>query len=121
MGTLHLGHEAVVELDDDLLEHVFAVLVAKLRRNEPVLLRWENHDAQLEQILVNASAPLRATFDSQRSDRLDRAWLECLMVAANSNAGICLAAADLNRHTRTIPTPSIAHSEHAVRVPLDHH
>src|SRR5215207_9057200 len=42
MGTLHLGHEAVVELDDDLLEHVFAVLVAKLRRNEPVLLRWEN-------------------------------------------------------------------------------
>lgn len=121
MGALHLGHEAVVDLDDDLLEHVFAVLVAKLRRSEPVLLRWENREGQLEQVLVTAAAPLRATFESQRSDRLDHTWLECLMVAANSNAGICLATADLNRHTQTIPTPQIARVEHAVRIPFEHH
>jgi hypothetical protein len=120
MGTLHIGQEAVVDLDDDLLEHIFAVLVAKLRRNEPVLLRWENADGRLEQVLVQAAALLRATFDSARTERLDHAWLECLMVAANSNGGICLATADLTRHTRAIPTPHHAAGDHRLRVPLEH-
>jgi len=120
MGTLHLAQEAVVELDDELLEHVFAVLVAKLRRNEPVLLRWENSSGQLEQVLVTAAALLRATYDSARTERLDHTWLECLMIAANSNGGICLAEADLTRHTRSIPTPHFADGEHHVRVPLEH-
>lgn len=120
MGTLHIGHEAVVDLDDDLLEHVFAVLVAKLRRNEPVLLSWDDPDGRLEQVLVQAAALLRATYDSSRKERLDHAWLECLMIAANSNGGICLATADLTRHTRTIPTPHFADGEHHVRIPLEH-
>lgn len=120
MGTLHIGHDAVVDLDDDLLEHVFAVLVAKLRRSEPVLLRWENAEGHLEQALVQSAALLRATFDSSRPDKLDHAWLECLMVAANSNGGICLGTADLARHTRTIPTPHALSGEHVVHVPLRH-
>ena len=118
MGILHIGQDAVVDLDDDLLEHVFAVLVAKLRRSEPVLLRWENADGHLEQALVQSAALLRATFDSPRLDALDHAWLECLMVAANSNGGICLATADLARHSRTIPTPRALRGDHAISVPL---
>ena len=118
MGTLHIGHDTVVDLDDDLLEHVFAVLVAKLRRSEPVLLRWENAAGQLEQVLVQSAALLRATFDSSHVEKLDHAWLECLMVAANSNGGICLGTADLARHSRTIPTPRALRGEHPIRIPL---
>lgn len=35
MGTLHIGHEASVHLDEDLLEHVFAVLTAERERPPP--------------------------------------------------------------------------------------
>jgi hypothetical protein len=104
MGRLHISHEASVELDDDLLEHVFAVVVAKLRRHESVLLEWDDPDGHTEQVLVNTAALVRAEFASTRPDQLDHAWLESLMLAANSNGGICLSVAALARRAGVIPT-----------------
>jgi hypothetical protein len=104
MGRLHIGNETSAELDDDLLEHVFAVVVAKLRRHESVLLEWDAHDGHTEQVLVSTSVLVRAEFASTRPDLLDHAWLESLMLAANSNGGICLSVADLARRAGVIPT-----------------
>lgn len=117
MGTLHIGQEAAVDLDDDLLEHVFAVLVAKLRRTEPMLLSWEDAASKFQQVLIPAGIAVRAEADSRRCEPLDRAWLESLMVAASSNAGLSLDMADLNRHTSAIPTPRARVDRSRVRTP----
>jgi len=107
MGTLHIAQEAAVELDDDLLEHVFAVVVAKLRRNETMLLTWADPATRFHQFLIPPGMAVRAEADNQRSEPLDRAWLESLMVAASSNTGLSLDMADLNRHTPVIPTSRV--------------
>lgn len=113
MGTLHIGQEATVDLDDDLLEHVFAVVVAKLRRTEPMLLTWEDSASTFQQFLIPPGIAVRAEAGTRRSEPLDRQWLESLMVAASSNTGLSLDLADLNRHTRVIPTPRIATPRHS--------
>lgn len=110
MGTLHIGHEASVHLDEDLLEHVFAVLVTKLRRHEPVLLEWLDPDGHTEQMLVNTATLVRAEFDGARPDTLDHAWLENLMIAANSNGGICLTTAELAKRTDVRPHATRRHA-----------
>ena len=107
MGTLHIGQEAAVDLDDDLLQHVFAVVVAKLRRTETMLLTWADPATRFHQFLIPPGMAVRAEADNQRSEPLDRVWLESLMVAASSNAGLSLDMADLNRHTPVIPTARV--------------
>jgi hypothetical protein len=116
MGRLHIGHEASVTLDDELLEHVFAVIVTKLRRHEPVLLEWQDADGHSEQLLVGTTALVRAELAGPRPDQLDHAWLESIMLAANSNGGISLSVADLSRHTRTVPTPLSDLRDRQVRI-----
>lgn len=117
MGTLHIGQEAAVDLDDDLLEHVFAVVVAKLRRTEPMLLTWEDPDSRFQQFLLPPGIAVRAEADTRRCEPLDRVWLESLMVAASSNSGLSLEMADLNRHTSAIPTPRTRVGRSRVRTP----
>ncbi|MFC5789303.1 hypothetical protein EDM22_05465 [Agromyces tardus] len=117
MGRLHIGHETSAELDDDLLEHVFAVIVAKLRRHESVLLEWDCPDGHTEQVLVSTSVLVRAEFASTRPDRLDHAWLDSLMLAANSNGGICLSVAALALRAGAIPTRHPDVRDHHLRVP----
>ena len=115
MGTLHIGQEATVDLDDDLLEHVFAVVVAKLRRSETMLLTWADPATRFHQFLIPPGTSVRAEADNQRSEPLDRAWLESLMVAASSNTGLSLDMADLNRHTPVIPTARVRGARGRVR------
>jgi len=117
MGTLHLGQEATVDLDDDLLAHVFAVVVAKLRRTEPILLTWEDSASRFQQFLVPPGIAVRAEAETRRTQPLDRHWLESLMVAASSNSGLSLEMADLNRHTETIPTPRLSVPRNRPRTP----
>lgn len=93
VGTLAIGTIARIELDDDALHHVFTVIVAKLRRREPVLLNWTDQDGLPEFSLVNPTTEVTATYDDQELGALDQKRLERLMVAANSNAGLCLDTA----------------------------
>ena len=119
MGTLHLGQDATVDLDDDLLQHVFAVVVAKLRRTVPILITGEDAASQYQQVLIPPGIAVRAEADTRRYEPLDRAWLESLMIAASSNTGLNLDMADLNRHTQAIPTPRIGADRHRVlRTPV---
>ena len=62
MGFIRIGQLATIELDDELLDHVFAVVIAKLRRHEPVLLRWNDCEDHTEQVFVNPSCALIAEF-----------------------------------------------------------
>jgi hypothetical protein len=93
VGTLMIGTIARIELDDDALHHAFTVIVTKLRRREPVLVNWTDPTGSPEYVLVNPTTEVTATYDDQDLGELDQKRLNHLMVAANSNAGMCLDAA----------------------------
>ncbi|MEI5583859.1 MULTISPECIES: DUF7882 family protein [unclassified Agromyces] len=118
MGSLTIAGLAVIELDDDLVAHLHAVLVAKLRRGEPVLLEWTDGGEHAQQIWVHPSAGVLATYDLPHPPDLDRRWLDRLMIAANSVSGISIAAADLHRHTRVVPCATRAVMDGAPRAPM---
>lgn len=93
VGTLMIGTIAGIELEDDALNHAFTVIVAKLRRREPVLLNWTDPEGTPEYVLVNPTTEVTASYDDQQLGELDQQRLQRLMVAANSNAGLCLDTA----------------------------
>ncbi|MBM7503881.1 hypothetical protein ACFPER_10365 [Agromyces aurantiacus] len=93
MGLIRIDRVAAIELDDGLLDHVFAVIIAKLRRHEPVLLQWVDPEGHSQQVFVNPSCALIAQFGTEERAPLDHAELERLMIAANSTGGICLTSA----------------------------
>ena len=117
MGFIRIGQLATIELDDELLDHVFAVVIAKLRRHEPVLLRWNDCEDHTEQVFVNPSCALIAEFGIAQRPPLDHDRLERLMLAANSTGGICLTAAADVRAANGIPTarPATLTGPHSAR------
>ena len=90
VGSLDLGRLARVELPDDVLAHVHAVILAKLRVHEPILIGWTEPDGRYEEVLVNPSMPMVITYDLDAERRLDRRWLQRLMASANSVRGLQL-------------------------------
>lgn len=88
MGTLDLGRLACIDLPDDVLAHVQAVIIAKLRVHEPILVGWGVADGGHDEVLVNPSMPIVIRYDLDEDRRLDRRWLNRLMVAANSVQGL---------------------------------
>lgn len=106
MGALHLNGVGPIILEDELLDHVFTVIIAKLRRHEPVLLSWIDEAGQEQRAFIADVTFVRAEFDSAIRSARDRRWLERLMVAVNSNAGLSLSAAIAERNVSRIPTPS---------------
>ncbi|WP_430645704.1 hypothetical protein [Agromyces sp. GXS1127] len=91
MGTLHLGRITRIDLSDHVLAHLHAVLIAKFRVHEPVLLGWTSPDGRHDEVLVHPTQTVLATYDQDEEPRrLDRAWLERLMRAANGVAGLQL-------------------------------
>ena len=90
MGSLHLGRLARIELPDDVLAHVHAVMLAKLRMHEPVLIGWRESDGHHEEVLVNPSMPMIVTYEADAERRLDRRWMHRLTILANSVRGLQL-------------------------------
>ena len=88
MGTLLLGRIARIDLDDDVLAHVHAVIIAKLRVREPVSIAWVSEEGLRDEIIVNPATTVVTRFASPESQRLDRMWLNRLMIAANSTRGL---------------------------------
>ena len=84
MGTLHLGRIVRIDLPDDVLAHVHAVVIAKLRVHEPILIGWTEPDGRHDEVLVNPSMPVVITYDLDEDRRLDRRWLNRLMMSANA-------------------------------------
>jgi len=92
VGTLLLGRIAAINLDDDVLAHVHAVIIAKLRVREPVSVAWVSEAGLRDEIIVNPATIVVATFDAAKTPPLDRVWLNRLMIAANSVRGLNLTA-----------------------------
>ena len=88
MGYLTYGNTTdPIEVDDELLAHVRAVTVTKLRRNESFSLTLPIGHA-IETLWIHASIPLRFVLEEESA--LDRTLLASMMDAANSARGLDL-------------------------------
>ena len=92
MGRLTIGRD-VIKLDDRVLAHLEAVIVTKLRRQEPFVFTWPI-DVSLGSgrvaKWVSASTSWDIRFDNRQSEPLNQAWLKQLMSTANSPGGLKL-------------------------------
>jgi hypothetical protein len=90
VGRFSYGDAIRTEFDDRLLAHLQAVVSTKLRRQEPFCFTWTNSvdlGGGRTAVWVHPGAHLVFSFTG-RPPRLNRAWLERLMVQANSPAGL---------------------------------
>jgi hypothetical protein len=95
MGTLTYANAAApIEIDDEVLAHLRAVTVTKLRRNEPFALTVPTGDGASETLWIHASIPIRFAVDSHVP--LHRPLLARLMQAASSTGGLDLTDAELS-------------------------
>jgi hypothetical protein len=94
MGYLIYDSSSRTELEDRALAHLQAVILNKLRRRERFAFSWKNPVAEGDgrrTIWIAPEIPLEFVFTGSRAPSLNGAWLETLMVAANSSAGLHLA------------------------------
>ncbi|MGR2751287.1 DUF7882 family protein [Agromyces arachidis] len=101
MGSLSLGRIVTVDLPDDVLAHVHAVIIAKLRVREPVVVGWVAEGGHHDEVMVNPAMPVLAQYDDDDA-QLDRRWLNRLMMAANGVRGLQL-------------TPDLVDALHAIQ------
>lgn len=95
MGTLTYANSAApIEIDDELLAHLRAATVTKLRRNEPFALTVPTGPDQTETLWIHASIPIR--FVVETSVTLHRPLLARLMQAASSTGGLDLTDPELS-------------------------
>jgi len=98
MGVLLYGRPAEeIEIDDRTLAHLKIVILAKLRRGEPLPFSFEhevNGASGRSTIWLHPTVPLQFTFDSSAQPAINRGWLERLIVAANSLDGLRLLPED---------------------------
>lgn len=96
MGLLVYGTTAFeIEFDDRTLAHLQVVIVNKLRREEKFLFTWlhgPDEGGGRSSIWFHPTIPLRFHFDVADAPKLNRPWLEALVVSANSTAGLHVLA-----------------------------
>jgi hypothetical protein len=94
MGTLVYGSGALkVEFDDRVLAHIQAVVGVKVRRNERFFLSWFDTQAVGDgrsAVWIAPEIPLAFRFTTLTQHRLNRAWVETMILAAGSAAGLVL-------------------------------
>ncbi|RXZ46296.1 hypothetical protein [Agromyces binzhouensis] len=90
MGTLHVGRITRIDLPDIVLAHVHAVVIAKLRIHEPVLVGWISPEGHRDEVLVHPTMPVVVNYDADDRIGLVRDWLERLMRSANGVGGLQL-------------------------------
>ncbi|WP_210481155.1 hypothetical protein [Naasia sp. SYSU D00948] len=94
MGKLYYGDDDLgIDMEDRLLAHVKMAIIAKLRRDEKFTFSWQ-HGVEggggRSTIWIHPSIPLRFKFDGSRTPVLNRAWIEALLLSANSTGGLQL-------------------------------
>jgi hypothetical protein len=93
MGKLHYVGNIAVEFEDRALAHLQIVIAAKLRRNEALFFSWNDdasHGHGRTMIWLHPSIPLSFKFYGSKAPVINRAWVDKLMVTANSSAGLRL-------------------------------
>jgi hypothetical protein len=94
MGYLMYGRPAeAIEIEDRTLAHVKIVILAKLRRNESFAFSFEHEVSEgsgRSTIWLHPSIPIQFKFHGSRQPAINRAWLDALVLTANSVDGLRL-------------------------------
>jgi hypothetical protein len=93
MGRLIYAEDVSVEIEDRALAHLQVVIVAKLRRQELCAFTWDRGTeagSGRSSIWISPSAPLQFRYWGKKDTRLNRHWIDALMIAANSTDGLRL-------------------------------
>ncbi len=80
-----------VDIEDRTLAHLRIVIMNKLRRAEPFMFDVEIGDGSgRRSFWVHPSVPLQFHFYGSRQPRINRAWVEELMLAASGPNGLTI-------------------------------
>jgi hypothetical protein len=105
MGKLTYGSAVlVIDFDDRLLAHLQMVIATKLRRGESFAFSWRDDAAVGDgrtTIWLHPALPLVFKYSGSRQPAINRAWVEALLQAANSSAGL-----------HVVPEPSDPDKDH---------
>ena len=107
MGKLIYGAPMwSVEFDDRALAHLRVVILAKLRRSESFSFSWKyetGNRSGRSSFWVHPSIPLQFEFYGGREPALNRAWIEALMLTANSPNGLELVPEPVTAEPKSDP------------------
>jgi hypothetical protein len=110
MGMLTYGPDpAALVVDDRTLWHLKIVILDKLRRNESFTFTWTTSHGNcegMECVWLHSAIPLRFVFDDSSEIPLNWVWIEALVRAANSPAGLRILP-----EVPAKPEPRSAHTE----------
>lgn len=78
-----------VELEDRTLAHLRIVIMNKLRRSEPFMFDVELGDGTgRRSFWIHPAVPIQLQFHGTRHPRINRAWIDELMLAASGPNGL---------------------------------
>jgi hypothetical protein len=96
VGTLYYGSARTpIAIDDRVLAHVKVVITAKLRRNESMLVSWEEpleKGSGRGSVFVHPTCDLIYRFDGSRQPELDQKLLETMAAESMSSRGLVVEA-----------------------------
>lgn len=90
MGYLHFGGSDY-EIEDRALAHVKVAASAKLRRKETFLINWTRPPSDgsgRATLLISPNTPLIFRFASSTTLELNKAWVQALLLLANTAQGM---------------------------------
>ena len=93
MGRLTYDSSLTVDFEDRVLAHLQLVMAAKLRRSESFFFSWKEDVASgsgRSIVWIHPTSALVFTFYGSRPPAINRAWVEALMLSANTPGGLQL-------------------------------
>jgi len=80
-----------VDIDDRTLAHLRIVMMNKLRRSEPFMFDVEIGDGSgRRSFWIHPSVPIQFHFFGSRQPRVNRRWIEQLMLSASGPNGLTI-------------------------------
>lgn len=87
------------DIDDRTLAHLRIVIMNKLRRSESFMFDVEVGDGSgRRSFWMNASIPMQFHFYGGRHPRINRAWVEALMLSASNPDGLQIVPEPVDEH-----------------------
>jgi hypothetical protein len=93
MGALRYDLVSTVDFEDRALAHLEIVIASKFRRNESFNFSWvKDPDVGSGRVTIwmHPAIPLVYEYAGSRTPSVNKAWLEALMMTANSGGGLRL-------------------------------
>jgi hypothetical protein len=86
------------DIEDRTLAHLRIVIMNKLRRSESFMFDLAMSDGSgSRSFWINSAVPIQFQFFGSRTPRINRAWVEELMVAASGPKGLAITPEPLEQ------------------------